>query len=43
VATGELIGADSIQILDGLEPGERIAVAGVKMLREGMKVRPLEE
>jgi RND family efflux transporter MFP subunit len=43
VATGELIGADSIQVLDGLEPGERIAVAGVKMLREGMKVRPLEE
>ena len=43
ISTGELIGADSMQILNGLEPGERIAVAGVKMLREGMKVRPLDE
>jgi multidrug efflux pump subunit AcrA (membrane-fusion protein) len=43
VSTGELIGADSMQVLDGLEPGERVAVAGVQMLREGMKVRPLEE
>ena len=33
--------ADRIEIIDGLQPGERIAVAGVPMLREGMKVRDL--
>lgn len=32
---------DSIQISEGLEPGETIATAGVHYLREGMKVRPL--
>lgn len=31
----------SLEILDGLKPGERIAVAGVSQLREGMKVRDL--
>jgi RND family efflux transporter MFP subunit len=32
---------DQIEILDGLKPGDRIAVAGVSFLREGMKVRDL--
>jgi membrane fusion protein, multidrug efflux system len=27
--------------LDGLQPGDRIAVAGVSFLREGMRVRDL--
>jgi RND family efflux transporter MFP subunit len=31
----------SIEIVDGLQPGDRIAVAGVRALREGMKVRNL--
>jgi multidrug efflux pump subunit AcrA (membrane-fusion protein) len=35
-ATGGQLG-----ILEGLEPGERIAVAGVSSLREGMQVRDL--
>jgi RND family efflux transporter MFP subunit len=30
-----------IEIIEGLQPGERIAVAGVPLLREGMRVRDL--
>jgi multidrug efflux pump subunit AcrA (membrane-fusion protein) len=30
-----------IEITEGLEPGDRIAVAGVTFLRDGMKVRDL--
>jgi RND family efflux transporter MFP subunit len=30
-----------IEILDGLKPGDRIAVAGTALLRDGMKVRDL--
>jgi RND family efflux transporter MFP subunit len=30
-----------IEVLDGLQPGDRIALAGVRFLREGMKVRDL--
>jgi len=33
--------AGQIEILEGLEPGDRIAVAGVTFLRDGMKVRDL--
>jgi RND family efflux transporter MFP subunit len=40
VKLGEPTGGQ-IEILDGLQPGERIAVAGVTFLREGMKVRDL--
>jgi RND family efflux transporter MFP subunit len=40
VQLGELSGAD-IEITEGLQPGERIAIAGVTMLRDGMKVRDL--
>ena len=43
VTTGELTGTDSIQILDGLQSGEMIAISGVSRLREGMKVRHLEQ
>ena len=32
---------DSVEILEGLQPGDRIAVAGVSFLRDGMKVRDL--
>lgn len=41
VRTGNLTGKDSIEILDGLNSGEMIAIAGVSRLREGMEVRPL--
>jgi multidrug efflux system membrane fusion protein len=40
VKAGSVTGG-SIEILDGLQPGDRIAVAGVTLLREGMKVRDL--
>ena len=40
VKTGTVAGG-SIEILDGLQPGDRIAVAGVSFLREGMRVRDL--
>jgi multidrug efflux system membrane fusion protein len=40
VKLGRPIGGQ-IQIVDGLQPGDRIAVAGVTHLREGMKVRDL--
>ena len=33
--------AGQVEILDGLEPGDRIAVAGVTFLQDGMKVRDL--
>jgi RND family efflux transporter MFP subunit len=40
VKLGEATGS-RIEIAEGLQPGERIAVAGAKFLREGMKVRDL--
>jgi RND family efflux transporter MFP subunit len=40
VKTGEVTG-NSIVVLEGLQPGDRIAVAGVAFLRDGMKVRDL--
>jgi RND family efflux transporter MFP subunit len=36
VATGE-----RIEVLEGLQPGDRVVVAGVRFLREGMKVKDL--
>jgi multidrug efflux system membrane fusion protein len=40
VKLGQPAGAD-IEIMEGLAPGDRIAVAGVTLLRDGMKVRDL--
>jgi multidrug efflux pump subunit AcrA (membrane-fusion protein) len=40
IQTGDVAGGE-IEITEGLEPGERIAVAGVSFLRDGMKVRDL--
>ena len=40
VKIGEASGG-RIEITDGLQPGDRIAVAGVTFLRDGMKVRDL--
>jgi multidrug efflux system membrane fusion protein len=42
VRTGDIRGGDVV-IRSGLKPGERIVIAGVSALREGMKVRPLDE
>ena len=43
VTTGDLTGTDSIQILGGLQSGEKIAITGIAQLREGMQVRDLSE
>jgi multidrug efflux pump subunit AcrA (membrane-fusion protein) len=40
VKLGEATGG-RLEIVDGLRPGDRIAVAGVTHLRDGMKVRDL--
>jgi RND family efflux transporter MFP subunit len=42
VKIGEATGGE-IEVVDGLQPGDRIAVAGVTFLRDGMKVRDLGE
>lgn len=42
VTIGKLEGSKNVIIKDGLEGGERIVVAGVTKLREGMKIRPWE-
>jgi hypothetical protein len=41
VQVGELSGV-SIQVIDGLQDGDRIAVSGVHSLTEGAPVRALE-
>lgn len=40
VKLGQAEGSE-VEIMEGLQPGDRIAVAGVNFLREGMKVRDL--
>jgi RND family efflux transporter MFP subunit len=40
VKLGEATGG-RVEVVEGLQPGDRIAVAGVTFLREGMKVRDL--
>jgi RND family efflux transporter MFP subunit len=34
---------DDVEIVDGLNPGDRVVVAGTTFLRDGMKVRDLGE
>jgi RND family efflux transporter MFP subunit len=43
VVVGQLSGTDQIQIESGLEGGEHVVVAGMKVLTEGMKVRFWDE
>jgi len=43
VRTGDLAENDSIVVLEGLAPGEDVAVSGVSRLRDGMTVRSIEE
>lgn len=40
VKLGRVAGGN-VDVLSGLQPGDRIAVAGVTFLRDGMKVRDL--
>ncbi len=43
VTVGELTGTENIEIVEGLESGEVIAISGVSRLREGMEVRPVDK
>jgi multidrug efflux pump subunit AcrA (membrane-fusion protein) len=43
VTLGAVTGSESVEVTSGLRAGERIVVAGVSHLREGMKVRLMEE
>lgn len=43
VGTGKLRGSDRIEIVEGLGPGEMVAVSAVAQLREGMAIRPIDE
>jgi RND family efflux transporter MFP subunit len=43
IRMGRLAASDQVQVLDGLEGGERIVVAGVRQLAEGRQVRLWEE
>lgn len=43
VTTGEVSGNDRIEIQDGLSDGDRIAVTATALLKEGMKIRLLDE
>jgi membrane fusion protein, multidrug efflux system len=40
VKLGDAIGGD-VEIIEGLAPGDRIAVAGASRIRQGMRVRDL--
>lgn len=42
VKTGELT-VDGIMVIEGLKLGERVVTAGVHLLKEGQKVRPVNE
>lgn len=41
VAVGDITG-DQVVVVAGLQPGATIAAAGVQLLRDGMRVKPLE-
>ncbi len=43
VTTGDLVGTDRIQIVEGIAAGEVIAISAVSRLREGMAVRKMDE
>lgn len=43
IITGELTGSDTIEVRSGLAVGDRLAIAGVSTLREGMKVKPIDK
>ena len=43
IAVGSMRGTAEIEILEGLEGGERVVIAGLAQLSEGMKVRFWEE
>lgn len=43
VAVGELVGADKVSVLTGLAVGDRVVIAGMSAMREGLIVKPIEK
>ena len=43
VETGELSGAENIQVVSGLQAGEMVVVSAASRLREGMVIRPVDK
>lgn len=43
VSTGDMMGTGNIQVLSGLNTGDRVVIAGVQAMREGRKIKPVEE
>ena len=43
VGIGQVTGTGSLEILNGLEAGDRVVVAGVSHLSEGRKIRLMDE
>lgn len=43
VATGQILGTQDIQILEGLNQGDVVAIAGLSTLSEGLTVKPITE
>ncbi len=43
VDVGQVVAPDRIQVLGGVTAGERIAIAAVSQIRDGMTVRPMAE
>ena len=42
ITVGGVTGTASIEVLEGLKTGERVVIAGIKQLREGMQVKLLD-
>lgn len=42
IKVGRVTGEEGIEILEGVKPGDMLALTGVTTLRDGMKVRPME-
>jgi multidrug efflux pump subunit AcrA (membrane-fusion protein) len=42
IKAGGVTGAASIEVIEGLKTGDRVVIAGIKQLREGMQVKLLD-
>lgn len=43
VSLGLPVGSNKVQILDGLNPGDTVAIAGLSSLTDGLEVKPITE
>ncbi len=42
ISTTQLIGRDQVEVLSGLQAGDRVVVAGLSKLSDGMQVKPID-